>query len=280
MIKSALKVLARVVLSLAVALGVLWFGVLQPHQQSIEYIGRFKNRVLEMQKALDRSAEPIRELARPAELALGKGQVVRQYVQSLASIEDDLNVLSIEEPKAQNIYWRDKTINNFNELLKDKVNILALTNGLTALRQAYTWVDHQAQTMSAVASLMDYDPSADIKGQSHDVIIDKMEAAAGGLQSTLQKLDRIAAYKGDSLKAVRAQVAKVEAARQAYFMALSAGRNEAALADHFIQAVHEAQHFIAADRNQFWVSHRGDTVKKLKSANTLLLNLTSGLNNV
>lgn len=218
-------------------------------------VNRTINHYVQANQAFDNSLQTARQRLKdlPSPSTIVPAQPgARQYANKLNDAKGAFSTSVPKPPAAIDNPSRDEHILKFNQVITDPYYHQASQRGGQSLSADYALLTHQAAVMMALANLLEYNPVKDLSSTNKTALFQNLEAAKGGLKITIDRLNSAPEYQNDkNLVAVLASVKEVQAAAAKASAAVTSA-NFTQQKQAFIDATHQAQKDIIANRRLFW----------------------------
>ena len=272
--------LLRLVVSFAVVVPIVFFGVINPHQQALDQVTSQKETVAAVVTALNEGQKKLKELPGPKSITPQTRKAAHDYAQKLNAVLPVFNTAVPSRLPILTSLWAEEKVTKYNAAASDTKLVNALGQAKGALQGGEAFFNHYYAVMKALANLLEYNPTVDTKSTNGDVLAGAMEAAGGGLAATQKGLDDAPKYFDTTLDNVKKQIELVDSARNSYSQAISKSHLGGSEKSDFIAAVASAQASIIANRQAFWVTYQKALQDALAKAYTGLQAQSGALNSL
>lgn len=243
--------LIRLLISFLLVGAIFYIFFLQPRQAVDGTISNHVKDVQAFDQSLQLARERLKDLESPASVKVG-ARGARDYANKLNEAK---GAFSADQPKIpapiKNDPKNDK-VKSFNSVILDPNYRKAIVEAGFDLKADQAFLTHQAATMLALANLLEYNPAADLSLTNPEAITEHLNAAQGGLQTTVDRLAAVPEYQNDTLLTElndlvnQAQTARDQLSGQISQPQYVVQKQE------FIKKIADVQSGIIKNRAQFW----------------------------
>ncbi len=230
---------------------ILYIFVFGP-QRAIE--GTINNHVKEAQNfdfSLQTARQRLKDLPNPETIIPGK-KSARAYANKINEAKGAFSTAQLKISPLIDNQGRNDRIGNFNSVVSDPNYRQAITQGGAALSADHAFLVHHAAVMLALANLLEYDPVKDLSSDKTETLTQNLNAAKGGLQITIDRINSAPKYDNDkTLGKAAALIAEAQSARDKLTGTLNSD-NFPKAKEVYINIVQRAQRDIIFNRNNFW----------------------------
>jgi hypothetical protein len=261
----------RLVISLLVVAALSFLLVYLPITSAKRQVTAYANQMQASLSGIINLKGQLEEVPGPETVKIGTQGNARAYATQLGLLKTTAPPLP-QVPKPLFNPYREASVVTLNELIRDSRYQQAVKSSSDILAESQAAVNHQADTMRAVATLLTYDPAADLKGDAA-TLQGKLEAMKLGLTLARERIDKSTdqlGFKAELLKLID----ELESERSSLFESLSGGPQDPAA---FITKVQSTQTAIISNRQELWRRQLPLTQVKLRTAQSQLAPLVSRL---
>lgn len=249
-----IKVFAkRLLISFAVVFGLVFLFIIYPRQSIERTITSHIKSVQSVDDSLQKARQRLKDIPNPSKLTPANNDA-RSYANSLAEAKGAFGATVPAVPSTISNKDRSIRIANFNSIIKDPAYRSVLSQSSGVLDSDKALFNHQASVMLALANLLEYNPAIDLASSDKNTLANNLQAAQGGLQITLDRLEKVPKYDRDkTVSELTSMVSQVQAGREK--LATSAGSGDyKQQKQEFIDLVHSVQSEIISNRSKFWAT--------------------------
>lgn len=245
--------------------GIFYLFIFTPHQALNPTIKAHVDETENFNSALKTAQEHLQNLPEPSTITPAQ-KSARDYANKIDGTKGIFIVQPINMPNPISSIDRNSQIDRFNAIIDDAGYKKAAEDCAQVLKDGRSFLAYHSAIMHALANLLEYDSAEDLSPSNSKTLEQRLEAARGGLQKTIDRINAAPKYQNDkSLNDVMESVTKVQAARDklAKSVGLVSFSNEK---QAFIDIVRQAQMQIISSRSTFWSSESQKLLKATAEA--------------